>query len=117
MDGSPAAIEILRDRAAEMGLAVDARVADLEKGKYTIDPSAWDLIVIFLYLQRDLFELAKLGVVPGGVLIAVTLLAEEPANHRLTPGELERYFTGWEILHRYEGESLAEFVGRRSGRL
>ena len=116
VDGSPAAIEMLRNRAGGLGLHVDARVADLEKGEYNIEPSAWELIVVFLYLQRELFEPAKLGVVPGGALIAVTLLAEEPANHRLTPGELEGYFSGWEILHRYEGGGVAEIVARHGNR-
>src|SRR5579859_6861959 len=62
VDGAPAAIEILRQRAAERALQVDARVADLESGEYRIEPSTWDLIAISYYLQRDLFEPAKRGV-------------------------------------------------------
>src|SRR5690242_19391427 len=56
VDGAPAAIEILRDRAVERGIRVDARVADLEKGGYRIEPASWDLIAICYYLQRDLLE-------------------------------------------------------------
>jgi tellurite methyltransferase len=124
VDGSPAAIAILRDRARGQGLAVDARVADLEKGEYQIEPSNWDFIAICYYLQRDLFEPAKRGVMTGGVLMAIvhtTEPGEEPTDHRLRPGELQRYFSGWEILHHYEGKPndpahqrrVAEIVARR----
>jgi tellurite methyltransferase len=127
IDGSTAAIEILRDRAAARGLAIDARVADLEKGEYRIEESAWDLIVMCLYLQRDLFTPAKHGVAPGGVLLAIvhiTEAGEKPNAHRLNPGELRDYFRGWEIMHDREGPSndsahrrvSAEIVVRRTAR-
>src|SRR5258708_31141352 len=105
VDGAPGAIEIVRKRALERGLQVDARVADLENREYQIEPSAWDLITICYYLQRDLFEPAKLGIRPGGLLLAivhVTEPGEEPTYKRLRQGELETYFRGWEIVHRYE---------------
>src|SRR6267154_361279 len=76
VDGAPAAIEILRKRAGERGLQVDARVADLENSEYPIEPSAWDLITICYYLQRDLFEPAKLGVKQGGLLLAIVHITE-----------------------------------------
>jgi SAM-dependent methyltransferase len=127
IDGSPAAIEILRERAAARGLDIDARIADLEKGEYRIDESAWDLIVICLYLQRDLFTPAKRGLAPGGVLVAIVHITDpsgengEASQHRLKPGELRDYFRGWEITHDREGASedpahcrvSAEIVVRR----
>jgi tellurite methyltransferase len=124
VDGSPVALEILRSRASERGITVNARVADLEKSEYQIEPSSWNLIAICYYLQRDLFEPAKQGVAPGGILISIVHIAEpgeESTAHRLMHGELERYFNGWEILHRREGKpndmahqrSVAEIVARR----
>jgi tellurite methyltransferase len=124
VDGSPVAIEILRSRASERGAAVNMKVADLEKFGYLIEPTSWNLIAICYYLQRDLFEHAKQGVVPGGILISIVHITEpgeEPTAHRLRPGELERYFQGWEILHRREGRpndsahqrSVAEIIARR----
>ena len=124
VDGAPAAIEILRHRAAMQGVTLDARVADLEKGEYSIEPSAWDLIVISYYLQRDLLEPSKHGVVPGGIVLAIVHITEpgeEPTYKRLRPGELLEYFAGWEILHSYEGKprdpahqrAVAEIVARR----
>ena len=127
VDGAPAAIEILRRRAADQGVTVDARIADLEKGEYFIEPAAWDLLVIAYYLQRDLFEPAKRGVVPGGTLIAIVHITEpgeEPTYKRARPGELRGYFDGWEILHYREGKphdpahqrAVAEIAARRKHR-
>lgn len=125
VDGSAAAIEMLRRRAAERSLPVDSRVADLEKGEFRIEPAGWDLIVICYYLQRDLIEAAKQGLKPGGVLVVIVHIAEagaEPTAHQLRPGELARLFDGWEILHSFEGRprdeahrrAVAEVVARRS---
>ncbi len=121
VDGSAAAIDILKGRNP----AIDARVADLEKHEYLIQPDSWDLIAMLYYLQRDLFEPAKRGVVPGGVVLAIVHIPE-PSDPRMTPfrlapGELAGYFKDFEILHHYEGPSrdpahqrwVAEIVARR----
>jgi 2-polyprenyl-3-methyl-5-hydroxy-6-metoxy-1,4-benzoquinol methylase len=124
VDGATAAIEILRARPSRRAVNVDAQVADLEKHEYTIERSAWDLIAICYYLQRDLFEPAKAGVVSGGVLLAIVHITEpgeEPTYKRLRPGELKGYFEDWDILHYYEGKpkdpehrrAVAEIVARR----
>jgi SAM-dependent methyltransferase len=124
VDGSAVAIDILRSRASERGLNVKAQVADLEKFEYRIEPAKWNLIAICYYLQRDLFEPAKQGVAPGGILISIvhiTETGEKPTAHRLRLGELGRYFQGWEILHYREGRpndqahqrAVAEIVARK----
>jgi tellurite methyltransferase len=124
VDGAPSAIEILKARAAERGQKIKTVIADLEKGEFEIEPARWDLVAMCYYLQRNLFEPAKRGVVPGGILISIVHVnepGEEAGPHRLRPGELEKYFTGWEILHRYEGKAndsahrraVAEIVARR----
>jgi tellurite methyltransferase len=124
VDGAATAIEILRNRASERGLKINAAVADLEEGEFVIESSRWDLIAMCYYLQRNLFEPAKQGVAPGGIVISIVHITEpgeEPTAHRLRPGELEKYFAGWEILHRYEGKpndsahrrAVAEIVARR----
>lgn len=128
VDASEAAIDILRSRAADRIVTVDARVADLEKHEFQIGNLRWDFIAICYYLQRDLIEPAKQGLVPGGILLVivhVTDPGEEPTAHRLRPGELNNYFSGWEILHYYEGHpndiahrrGVAEIVGRRPSSL
>jgi tellurite methyltransferase len=118
VDGAAAAIAKLE------GKRIHAIVADLEAGEYKIEEGAWDLIVISYYLLRNLFEPAKEGLRPGGVLAAVVLISapgEEAKSHRLKPGELIQYFEGWEILHHFEGtpkdgsthRCIAEVVARK----
>jgi tellurite methyltransferase len=124
VDGSPTAINVLRQRASERNASVDTIVADLEAGQYAIPAATWDLIVICYYLQRDLLEPAMAGIVPGGLLLSIAHITgpgEETTKARLRPGELATYFSGWDILHSYEGKPhdsnhqrpVAEIVARR----
>jgi SAM-dependent methyltransferase len=124
VDGAPSAIEILQARTRERSLKIEAVVADLEKDEFEIEPSRWDLVLMCYYLQRNLFEPAKRGVVPGGVLIAIVHMnepGEADGPFRLRPGQLEKYFAGWEILHLREGKAddpahrraVAEIVARK----
>jgi len=108
IDGASAAIEILQTRAAERSLKINAIVADLEKEEFEIEPSRWDLIAMCYYLQRNLFEPAKRGLVPGGLLLCIVHITEpgeDESPFRLRPGELGKYFARWEILHYYEGKA------------
>jgi len=124
VDAASTAIEILQTRAMEHGLKIDIMCADLEKGEFEIKPCHWGLIAICYYLQRNLFEPAKRGVVPGGLLISIVHITEpgeEESAYRLRPGQLENYFPGWEILHCHEGKAndaahhraVAEIVVRK----
>jgi SAM-dependent methyltransferase len=124
VDGAASAIEALRHRATERGVAVDARVADLQKGEYQIERAAWDFIAMCYYLQADLFEAAKQGVVRGGIVLIIVHAAEpgeEPTEHALRSGDLPNHFGGWDILHSREGKPrdpshlrrAAEIVARR----
>ena len=104
VDGASVAIELLRLHHPR----VQGVVADLAAGEFRIEPQQWDLILTAYYLQRDLFPAIKAGVRPGGFVFAIAHLpepGEEPNYKRVVPGELRGYFTGWEILHYYEGPS------------
>jgi len=128
VDGSPAAIDTLLARAAERNLKIDARVADLERHEFAIEPEHYDFICDCYYLQRDLFPPMKLGLRPGGLLISVVHLADPDQPNgtptRATPGELRTYFRDWEILHYFEGKPneschqrpVAELVARKPSR-
>jgi SAM-dependent methyltransferase len=126
VDRSPSAIEIVRARAERLGVKIATRVDDLEARDFTIAPGAWDLILMCRYLQRDLFEPAKLGLRPCGLLIVIVLLAEPERSEsgtqrfRVQPGEFGKYFSGrngWTILHQREGTTrdhqVAEIAFRR----
>ena len=111
VDASSVAIEMLQTRAAERGLEIDARVADLECGEFIIEPNAYELIVMTCYLQRDLFPAIRAGVKPGGAVVAVIALADDdpqvkPMNPAflLRAGELREFFDGWDLLLDYEFE-------------
>jgi len=125
VDGSAAAIEILRKRSTEKNLSIETRVADLEAREYIIESGRWDFVAICYYLQLDLIEKAKIGLRPGGVLLVIVHIAEpgeQPTGHRLRPGELIQRFKGWTVLHSFEGNpndpahkrAVAEVVARKS---
>jgi SAM-dependent methyltransferase len=119
VDGSPAAIELLRRRSAD--LRIESQIADLEDSAFTIEPTRYDLIAMCYYFQRNLIGQCKRGIAPGGVMIATALLIEpgkELSSFRLQPGELRGYFKDWEILCYREGSDVwqhkvAELVVRR----
>jgi tellurite methyltransferase len=124
VDGSETAVELVRLRSGERYPQVQTAVADLTAASFKMPPDAFDLIVIAYYLQRDLFAQAKTAVRPGGVVLAIVHTreaGEESSYKRAAPGELRAFFTGWEILHDYEGPSrdpahhrpVAEIVARR----
>jgi tellurite methyltransferase len=125
VDGSAAAIEILSRRASEKQVAVNAVVADLERGEFRIEPGSWDLILSCYFLERDLFPQIHAGVRLGGLAIAIVHTpdtGELPDQKRAAVGELRGLFPGWEILHDYEGPPqdsghkrlVSEIVARRS---
>jgi SAM-dependent methyltransferase len=111
------------DRSPVTIPTVDMHVADLEKHEFTIAESAWDLIAVCYYLQRDLFEPVKRGLKPGGVALVIVHMIEpghEQSRFSVQPGELAGFFRGWQILHYYEGKprdpehkrAVAEIVAR-----
>ncbi|HEV8041417.1 MAG TPA: methyltransferase domain-containing protein [Bryobacteraceae bacterium] len=107
VDGSPIAIAKLRRH-----FRIDARVVDLERGEFKIQPDSYDLICDCLYLQRDLFPRMKAGIRAGGMAIVTVLLAGAETPTRVCPGELRGYFEDWKILH-YREEAVAELVAVR----
>ena len=100
VDASSAAIRIVRERAAAEGLAIDARVADLEQGQFVIEPEGFDLICDVFYLDRNLFPQIRTGIRLGG-LFAGEIHLKDNTPHRFVvdPGELRREFEGWKILY------------------
>lgn len=124
IDGSQTAINLLAQRAAARGLNVHATVSDLTSETVKLPSGAFDLIVIAYYLQRDLILQAKAAVRPSGLVLAIAHTPDPGqswSENRAAPGELRGFFTGWEILHDYEGPSrdpahrrpVAEIVAKR----
>jgi SAM-dependent methyltransferase len=109
VDASRVGVALMSERARERGLELDARVADLERGEFLVEPETYDLVCDFYYLQRDLFPALRAGVRPGGLFVAAIHLADEDPRARpmnpdflLRPGELRAEFAGWHVLHDHE---------------
>jgi tellurite methyltransferase len=128
VDSSPVGIEVTRQRAADAGVAFETVVADLEKHQFKIEPSHYDLICDFYYLQRDLFAAIKAGLRRDGTFVgSIHILGDEPHAETmnpaflLNPDELRSIFTGWTIDYYHEGRwddpdhkhSDAEIIARR----
>jgi SAM-dependent methyltransferase len=112
VDSSGVGIDILKQRAREAGVAVNARVTNLEKSDFQIEPHAYDLICDFYYLQRNLFPAIRVGVKAGGSVVAAIHLNDGKADAKphnpaflLDPGELRDLFSDWEITYYREGRS------------
>jgi len=110
VDASSAGIELAKGAARGRGVEVDWRVADMESERFEIEAEAYDLVGVFYYLQRNLFQQIRAGVRAGGIVVAMIQMVDEspdvkPMNPQflLQPGELRAEFEDWEILHYYEG--------------
>ena len=112
----------LRQARAEMlrrGLrGVNFIQADLDE--FTLPFYAYDLVVVFRFLDRRLFPAIRERVRAGGLVIYDTLNVrhaerhpEAPRVHMLALGELPRYFPGWEVLLARDDEYTSAFVGRK----
>lgn len=129
VDVSPVGVDLARQAAAAAGVALDARVLDLERERESLPPGPWDLIVDFHYLQRSLFPALAAALAPGGLLVFVqptrSNLERHPRPgpaHLLDDGELARIAAslplevvrldeGW----LEEGRHEARLVARRPG--
>jgi len=117
IDVSGVAVERCRAEAERRGLRVEAVQADLES--YRLPREAYNVVVDFYYLQRDLAPALVAGLRPGGVLVFESFTTEQrrfgwgPVQEEflLRPGELRTLFAGLEELVYREG-----LVESQSGR-
>lgn len=116
VDVDPARVANARTAARRLGSPIRAVVGNLEDGDYIIPPSTYDLIVVFNYLHRPLFDAIREGVKPGGAVVYQTYTRDQaqygkPTNpeYLLKPGELKTQFEDWEML------KYREFTGPTRG--
>jgi SAM-dependent methyltransferase len=127
VDVSRVAVALCREKAARLGLAVEAVVADLEH--YRLPRQRYDLIINFHYLQRSLTGPIVQALKRGGVLVFESFTIDQlqysygpkdPA-FLLQPGELRGMFAGLETPLYYEGviegdrgpKAVAQLIGRK----
>ncbi len=92
--------------------------ADLDE--FTLPFYAYDLVLVFRFLDRRLFPEIRRRVRPGGLVIYETRNVrhaqehpEAPRAHMLEVGELPRHFAGWEVLLARDEGPRSAFVGRK----
>jgi SAM-dependent methyltransferase len=103
---------------------IDFVVADLENPKsYRVPHRAYDLVLVFFYLQRSLFPALKAALKHGGLLVYKTYTLEHRKFGRgpthpmyfLKPNELLKAFSSIQVLHYHESikeKGVAELVAR-----
>jgi len=122
VDAFDISFNALRQARAEMlrrGLhGVNFIQADLDE--FTLPLYAYDVVVVFRFLDRRLFPAMRQRVRPGGLVIYETRnvrhaeqYPEAPRAHMLEVGELPRYFTGWDVLLARDEGPHSAFVGRK----
>jgi SAM-dependent methyltransferase len=124
VDASSVGIELAQETARARNVEVDWIIANLEQHEFEIEAEAFDLIGNFYYLQRDLFPQIRAGVRRGGVFIATIQMVDDSPdvkpmnpNFLLKPGELRAEFSGWEVLHDYEGTPTETGHRRRTAEI
>jgi rhodanese-related sulfurtransferase len=131
VDAEAESVAAARAKARRLGTPIRAVVGNVEDGTYIIPLDAYDVICVFNYLHRPLFNDIRGGLRPGGAVVYQTFTTEQlnlgsgPTNpdYLLKPGELKQAFSDWEILRyreyvEYEGpgnppRALAGIVARK----
>ena len=117
VDRDAEAIDAVNQQARRRGLAVDARVQDLETGHATLGEALYDVIVVVHYLHRPLFPALIRALRPGGLLFYETFTRAQAARGKpaspaflLESGELRTLVAPLEIVREREGDYEGRFV-------
>jgi len=117
VDRNDAALDTLRQEAAQRGLSIHTEVVDLENGEPFLTLDTFDVIVVVHYLHRPLFPALVRALRPGGVLVYETFTRAQAARGKptnpaflLEPGELLTRVRPLEILASREGDFEGKMV-------
>ena len=123
VDISEVAFKKSKQKADERDVKINFLVRDLR----SFDPGEekYDLVLVFFYLQRDLYPAVVKALKPGGLLVYKTYTEEHKTRHARTvrhpeyylqPNELLHTFLRLDVLHYRETvqeKGLAELVARK----
>jgi tellurite methyltransferase len=111
MDISRVALQRARAEMAMRNLR-NVNLLQIDADTLELKPESYDLICVFRYLKRDIFPMLKEATKPGGRVIYETFnlryLALVPQFNRdflLEDGELEGYFSDWQIVYMEEADN------------
>ena len=118
VDISPAGLGWCRRLAEECGVEVETIAADLLS--FDAGVERWDLVTNLYFHEPVLFPSVRAAIRSGGHFLFQTYAKAQarlgwgPSNpgHLVEPGELQRAFAGWHLLHFAEAENEVE-SGRR----
>ena len=110
-DISVQSLERAEQTASALGVRIRTLRVDLEgQGVNLLGEARYAGILVFRYLHRPLMTSIKKAIKPGGLLFYETYTVDQrrfgrPRNpdYLLRPGELLGWFTGWDIIHHFEG--------------
>lgn len=81
-----------------------------QANRASLQGKSFAAVMVFRYLHRPLFESIKASIKPGGLIIYETFIEQQAQFGRpknpdflLKPNELLEQFSGWQILHSFEG--------------
>ena len=99
VDISEVAFKKAKQKADERDVKINFLVRDLR----SFDPGEekYDLVVVFFYLQRDLYPSLVKALKPGGLLVYKTYTEEHKTRHARTIRHPEYYLQQNELLHTF----------------
>jgi len=123
VDISEVAFEKAQAKAQERDVKINFLVRDLR----SFDPGEekYDMVLVFFYLQRDLYPALVKALKPGGLLVYKTYTEEHKTRHAKTIRHPEYYLQPNELLHTFlrlnvlnyretvEEKGLAELVAQK----
>jgi SAM-dependent methyltransferase len=132
IDISEAGAALARENADRMLPSSGSTLFSVEVADLSVSPNlgdeGYDLVIVFSYLQRELFPALIRALKPEGLLIYQTYTSERsecsggPLNPKylLQPRELLRAFSTMRVLHYEEnpsGRAVAELVAQKPSNL
>ena len=119
LDVSQTGLDILTAAAQARNLSIETVCADLDQWHWP--EQAFDVVLVFRYLNRAIFADLKGSIRPGGLVFYQTFgqnkLKHSPdfnPDYVLRDGELQQQFNGYEVIeHNLEDAPFASIVARR----
>ncbi|MFZ5877297.1 MAG: class I SAM-dependent methyltransferase [Nitrospirota bacterium] len=118
IERDPDAVASVRRESERRGLSVRIEQADLDT--YCIAPNAYDLVVVFYFLDRALIPQIREAIKPGGAIVYETFGIENQrrfgrprrAEFCFQPGELAGSFPEFRVLAEREGLVGGQYVAQ-----